>query len=139
MIGKIDSLSKGTRKLPERIQAVEFDFEKLSQSFDKVTDRIYLQDGNLHDIQGQFKEEIQSLKGTIKTLESQVQNGDQKIDTLVKSLETHAGQEIQDLREAMIQRFEMIEKIIGTDDLGEKTQGRIQCHHHLLELAYPGF
>ena len=124
MIGKIDSLSKGTKKLPERIQAVEFDFEKLSQSFDKVTDRIYLQDGNLHDIQGQFKEEILSLKGTIKTLESQVQNGDQKIDTLVKSLETHAGQEIQDLREAMIQRFEMIEKIIGTDDLGEKTQGQ---------------
>ena len=56
----------------------------------------------LHDIQGQFKEEILSLKGTIKTLESQVQNGDQKIDTLVKSLETHAGQEIQDLREMMI-------------------------------------
>ena len=105
MIGKIDSLSKGTKKLPERIQAVEFDFEKLSQSVDKVTDRIYLQDGNLHDIQGQFKEEILSLKGIIKTLESQVQNGDQKIDTLVKSLETHAGQEIQDLREVMIQRF----------------------------------
>ena len=50
MIGKIDSLSKGTKKLPERIQAVEFDFEKLSQSFDKLTDRLYLQDGNLHDI-----------------------------------------------------------------------------------------
>ena len=76
MIGKIDSLSKGTKKLPERIHAVEFDFEKLSQSFDKVTDKIYLQDGNLHDIQGQFKEEILSLKGTIKNLKSQVQNGD---------------------------------------------------------------
>lgn len=40
MIGKIDFLSKGTRNLPERVQAVEFDFQKLSQSFDKVTDRI---------------------------------------------------------------------------------------------------
>ena len=65
-----------------------------------------------------------SLKETIKTLESQVKNGDQKIDTLVKPLETHAGQEIQDLREMMIQRFEMIEKIIGIDDPGETTQGQ---------------
>lgn len=40
MIGKIDSLSKSTRNLPEWVQAVEFDFQKLSQSFDKVTDRI---------------------------------------------------------------------------------------------------
>ena len=79
MIGKADSLSKSTRNLPERVQAVEFDFQKLSQSFDKVTDRIYLQDSNLHDIQGQFKEETLSLKETIKTLESQVQNGEPQI------------------------------------------------------------
>ena len=50
MIGKIDSISKGTRKLPKRVQAVEFDVQTLSQSFDKVTDKMYLQDGNLHDI-----------------------------------------------------------------------------------------
>ena len=68
-------LTKGTRNLPERVQAVEFDFQKLSQSFDKVTDRIYLQDANLHDIREQFKE-ILSLKGNIKTLESQVHNED---------------------------------------------------------------
>ena len=49
MIGKIDSISKGTRNLSERVQAVQFDIQKLSQSFDKVTDRLYLQDGNLHD------------------------------------------------------------------------------------------
>lgn len=40
MIGKINSISKGTRNLSESVQAVEFDFQKLSQSFDKVTDRI---------------------------------------------------------------------------------------------------
>ena len=88
MIDKIDSISKGTRKLPERVQAVEFDVQTLSQSFDKVTDRMYLQDGNLHDIQEKFKEDMLSLKEKIKALESQVQNGDQKIDTSVKSLET---------------------------------------------------
>ena len=117
-------LTKGTRNLPERVQAVEFDFQKLSQSFDKVTDRIYLQDGNLHDIQGLFKEEILSLKGNIKTLESQLQNGNQKINTIGKLLETFAGQDIQALYETMIKRFEMIEEIIGADELGEKTQGQ---------------
>ena len=40
MIGKIDSISKGTRKLPERVHTVEFDIQKLSQSFDKLTDRM---------------------------------------------------------------------------------------------------
>ena len=87
------------------VQEVEFDIQTLSQSFDKVTDKMYLQDGNLHDIQEKFKEDMLSLKEKIKTLESQVQNGNQKNDTLVKSLETHAGQEIQVLRETMIKRF----------------------------------
>ena len=72
MIGKIDSISMGTRNFPERVQTVEFDIQKLSKSFDKVT---YLQDGNLHDIQEPFKEEILSSNGNIKTLESQVQDG----------------------------------------------------------------
>ena len=91
MIDKIDSISKGTRKLPERVRVtVEFDVQTLSQSFDKVTDRTYLQDGNRHDIQEKFKEYMLSLKEKIKTLESQVQNGDQKIDTSVKSLETYS-------------------------------------------------
>ena len=63
------------------------------------------------------------MKGNIKTLESQVQNGDQKIDTVGKSLETFAGQEIQTLWEIVIKRFEMIEEIIVAHDQGEKTQG----------------
>ena len=77
MTGKIDSISKGTRKVPKRVHTVQFYGQKLSQSFDKVTDRMYLQDGNLHGIQNKFKEDMLSLKGNIKTLESQVQNGDQ--------------------------------------------------------------
>ena len=65
MIGKIDSISKGTRNLPERVQIVEFE---VITCFDKVTDRIYLQDGNLRDIQEQFKEKTLSLKRNINTL-----------------------------------------------------------------------
>ena len=68
-------MSKGTRKLPERVQAVEFDVQMLLQCFDKVTDRMYLQNGN------------------------------QKTDTLMKFLETRVGQEIQDLRETTIKNI----------------------------------
>ena len=94
MIDKIDSMSKGTRKLPERVQAVEFDVQMLPQSFDKVTDRMNLQNGN------------------------------QKTDTLVKLLETRVGQEIQDLRETMIKRLEMIEETIGAGEQSKKAQGQ---------------
>ena len=65
-----------------------------------------------------------SLKGSIKIMESQVQNQDQKIDTLGKSLETYKGQDIQALWETIIKRFEMIEEIIGTDEKGKKVQGQ---------------
>lgn len=78
---------------------------------DKETDRIYFQGGKLHDIHGQFKEEILSLKGNMKTVDTKVQNGEQKINTLLESLETHAGKEIHDLRKTVIGKFEMIEEI----------------------------
>ena len=67
MIDRIDSISNGTRKLSERIHIVEFDIRKLSKSFDKLTDRLYLQDDNLHDIQEKSKEETLSLKENTKT------------------------------------------------------------------------
>ena len=94
MIGKIDSISKGIRNLPERVQAVEFE---VITCFDKVTERIYLQDGNLQDIQEQLKDEMLSLKGNINTLEILVQNGEQKIHTVAKSLTIFEGHEIQAL------------------------------------------
>ena len=79
MIGEIDSISKDTRNLPESVQAVEFEFQKLSQSFDKVTDRIYLQDGKLNDIQGLFKEEILSLKGNLRSWNHSCRMGTRKL------------------------------------------------------------
>ena len=53
-----------------------------------------------------------------------LQNGNQKTDTLVKFLETWVGQEIQDLRETMIKRLEMIEDIIGAGEQNKKAQGQ---------------
>ena len=96
MTDKIESISKGTRKLSERIHTVEFDNQKLSKSYDKLTEKMHLQeDGNLHDIQVKSKEEMLSLKEKIQTLESQVQNEDQRLGASIKSLEIYTGQEIQ--------------------------------------------
>ena len=90
---------------------LNFTFLSYRLVFQKKKDRIYHQDGNLHDFQGQFKEEILCFKGNIKTLESQVQNGG-RMDTLVTTLGTHAGKEIHDLRKTIIEEFEMIKEII---------------------------
>ena len=43
MINRIDSISKDTRKLSEKIHTVEFDIQNFSKIFDKVADRMYLQ------------------------------------------------------------------------------------------------
>ena len=43
-------MSKGTEKLSGRIQSVEFDNQNLLKSYDKLADRVSLQDGNLYTI-----------------------------------------------------------------------------------------
>lgn len=44
--------------------------------------------------------------------------------TILPLLETHAGQEIQDLKETIIKRFERIEEIIGAGEQSNKAQGQ---------------
>ena len=48
----------------------------------------------------------------MKTLKTQVQNGEPKMDTLVKTIGAHAGKEIHGVRKPIIQEFEVIEEII---------------------------
>ena len=79
------------------------------------------------------------MKGNIKTLESQVQNGYQKTNTIGKSLETFAGQKIQDLRGTKIKRFGMIEEIMELMNQVRRHKGRTQCNTQVSELVYPGF
>ena len=52
------------------------------------------------------KNEVLSLKEKLHILESHVQNEDQRLGTLMKSLEMHTGQEIQDLQKISVNRFE---------------------------------
>ena len=50
---------------------------------------------------------------------------DQRLNDSMKALELYAGQEIQALQKTVVKRFEMIEKIIRTDEQEEKVQGQI--------------
>ena len=62
---------------------------------------------------------------------------DQKIDTLVKSLETYASEEIQGLRETMIKRFEMMEEIIGAVEQSNKAQGQNTTSQSAVRTGLP--
>ena len=70
------------------------------------------------------KDEVLSLKKKFQTLESHVQNADQRGSASVKSLEIYTDQEIQTLQKIVVKRFETIESIIGPDEQGKKVQGQ---------------
>ena len=91
MTDKIESMSKGTEKLSERIHTVEFDNQNLLKSYDRLADRVSLQEGNLHTIQIMSKDEMLSLKEKLQTLESYVKNEEQKLCFSMKSLEIYTG------------------------------------------------
>ena len=59
-----------------------------------------------------------------KSLESQVQNENQKLIDLMKSLEIFTGQEIQTLQKTVLKRLESIEELIRTDKQGEEIQAK---------------
>ena len=67
-------MSKCTEKLSESILTVEFDYQNLLQSYDRLTDKVSLQEINLHPIQIMSNYEMLSLKEKLQTLKSHVQN-----------------------------------------------------------------
>ena len=115
-------MSKGAEKLSERIHNVEFDNQNLLKSCCKLAHRGSLQVGDLHIIEIISKNDKLSLMEEFPTLESYVQNEDQRLHELMKLLEIFTGQEIRALRKTVVKRFEMIEEIIGTDEQGGKVQ-----------------
>ena len=102
---KTESISKSTKKLSERIHTVEFDNQNLLKCYDRLADRVFLQDGNLHTIQVMFKNGMLSLKEKLQALESHVQNEDQRQGASMKSLEIYTGQEIQALQKTIIKKI----------------------------------
>ena len=77
----------------------------LSKGYDRLTDRMSLQEGNMHAIKIMSKDETLSLLDRLHTLESSM-----------RALEQNTGQEIQMLQKAVVNRFEKIEEIIEFDD-----------------------
>ena len=47
---KIESMSKATEMLFDKIHTAEFDNQNLLKSYDRLADRVPLQDGKLHAI-----------------------------------------------------------------------------------------
>ena len=78
MTDKIQYMSKHAEKLSERIHTFDFENQNLLKSYDKLADGISLQEGNLHTIQLIPKDEKLSLRKNFHTLESCVQNEDQR-------------------------------------------------------------
>ena len=64
-------------------------------------------------------------------MESHVQNDNQKLIDLMKSLEIYTGQESQALQKIVIKRFESIEELVRTDKQGKEVQA------NNLELPVP--
>ena len=86
------------------------------KSYDRLAGRVSLQDGSLHAIQMMSKDEMLSLKEKLQTLESHVQNENQRLCASIKLPEIYTCQEIQALQKTIITRFEMMEEIIGADE-----------------------
>ena len=59
---------------------------------------VSLQKGNLHAVQIMFKDEMLSLKKKLHTMESHVQNEDQRLSASMRSLVISTGPEIQALK-----------------------------------------
>ena len=96
------------------------------KSYDRLADRVSLQDGNLHTIQIMSKDEVLSLKEKLQTLESHVQNQHQRLGASMKSLEIYTGQEIQALQKTVVKDLKQLRKLLELMSRERRHKDRIQ-------------
>ena len=82
----VESMTVGAKTLFERIHTVEGINQTRSKRYDRLTDRMSLQEGNMHAVKIMSKNETLSLLERLHTLESSM-----------RALEQNTGQEIQTL------------------------------------------
>ena len=70
MTNKTQSMTEGAETLSERIHTVEYNNRTLSKDYDRLTDRMSLQEGNMNTIKIMSKDETLSLLDRLHTLES---------------------------------------------------------------------
>ena len=98
---KIQSMLKGAETLSERICAVEFNNQNLLKSYDRLMDKVSLQEGNMHTIKIMSKDETLSLLDKFHTLESSV-----------RALEQNTGQEIQTLQKPVVKDLKRLRNLL---------------------------
>ena len=125
---KTQSITMGAETLFERISTIECINRTLSKGYDRLTDRMSLQEGNIHAKKIMSKDEILSLMHRLHNLESSM-----------RALEQNTGQEIQTLQKAIVNRFEKIEEIINFDDQEQKVrrQNLTSSVHKTLWDSFP--
>ena len=96
----------GAETLLERIHTVECINRTLSKGYDRLTDRMSLQEGNIHAIMIMCKDETLSLLDRFHILEFSI-----------RALEQSTGQEIQILQKAVVNILE------NTDNLSNLMTG----------------
>ena len=111
LVHKTQSTTVGVETLFERIFTVECINWTLSKGYDRLTDRMSLQEGNIHALKIMSKDEILFLTDRLHNLESSM-----------RVLEQNTGQEIQTVQKAMVNRFEKIEEIINFDNQEHKVR-----------------
>ena len=111
MTHNLQSMTVSAETLAERIITIECENRTLSKGYDRLIDRISIQEGTVHAMRIMSKEDIVSLTDKLHALES-----------LMKALEHNTGQEIQDLQKAMVSRFNKIEEIIDSDEQEQKVE-----------------
>ncbi|KAM7320155.1 hypothetical protein ACRRTK_020598 [Alexandromys fortis] len=111
---KLQSLSVGTETLTERIKTAECDNQILSKAYDRLAERLSIQEGTVYAIKIMSKDEMLSLMDKLHTLESSM-----------KALEHNSGQEIQTLQKAMVNRIEKIGEFLNSDEEEQRVERQI--------------
>ena len=111
MTHNLQSMTVSAETLAERIITIECENRTLSKGYDRLIDRISIQEGTVHAMRIMSKEEMVSLTNKLHTLESKM-----------KALEHNTRQEIQDLQKVMVSRLNKIEEIIDSDEQEQKVE-----------------
>ena len=91
LTNKTQSMTEGAETLPQRIRTVECINQTLLKCHDRLTDRMSLQEGNMHLMKIMFKDETLSLLERLHTLKSSM-----------RALEQNIGQEIETVQKAVV-------------------------------------
>lgn len=114
-------MSKGAETLSERIHAVEFKNWNLLKCYDRLIDKVSLQEGNMHAIKIMYKDETVSLLDKSHTGSS------------MRALKHNTAQKTKTLQKAVVKRSEKTEKLPKLRNKEKRYKDRIQPRQYVPE------